>query len=457
MKPIVRFDESLPVLARVIAEELGEGVLESGVALRDITGRLAFFVSSELEPAVLERVSIRLCDSLGGYARTDRAIADSRDFSTPRLLKESNAIQLLVDEKYRVRLVDRRIVGMDWLRAPSPPASGPPRFVFASLKGGVGRTTALSVVAIHLASEGKRVLAIDLDLEAPGLGWILLSSEALPAYGILDALVENGISGLDTAFLADMVGSSTLANQVGKIDVVPAFGSHSLRNPADVLAKIARGYSEDVASDGTTAGILDQLKTIVSLLAEPSRYDIVLIDARAGLHETTASSVLGLGADVFLFGVNEPQTFGGYSILLAHMSRFIDKSGAMPEWADRLTMVQGKAPLDASEREQFYEKSKELFEKAGFTSGRSLKNEFSYVSSSSFADLTWNDDVPDSEVFDEDWHIRKPIAVLQDTRFHGFDPLLRGDLITRDVYRTTFGELIDRIDEALRAAAEGDV
>ena len=45
-----------------------------------------------------------------------------------------------------------------------------PRVVtFYSYKGGTGRSMALANVAFVLASNGKRVLVIDWDLEAPGL------------------------------------------------------------------------------------------------------------------------------------------------------------------------------------------------------------------------------------------------------------------------------------------------
>jgi len=40
---------------------------------------------------------------------------------------------------------------------------------FYSYKGGVGRTLALANVAFQLASEGKRIVLVDFDLEAPGL------------------------------------------------------------------------------------------------------------------------------------------------------------------------------------------------------------------------------------------------------------------------------------------------
>ncbi|MCY4656841.1 MAG: ParA family protein, partial [Gammaproteobacteria bacterium] len=40
---------------------------------------------------------------------------------------------------------------------------------FYSFKGGVGRTMALVNTAVHLAQNGRRVLLVDFDLEAPGL------------------------------------------------------------------------------------------------------------------------------------------------------------------------------------------------------------------------------------------------------------------------------------------------
>jgi len=110
----------------------------------------------------------------------------------------------------QINLVDRRVTGGDWLRAPYPPTSLPVRIAFASLKGGVGRSTALCVIAAHLAARGRRVLAIDLDLEAPGLGNMLLPDETLPDFGLLDWLAERSVGPVVDEFYPDVVAPSWL-------------------------------------------------------------------------------------------------------------------------------------------------------------------------------------------------------------------------------------------------------
>lgn len=57
---------------------------------------------------------------------------------------------------------------------------------FYSFKGGVGRTMALVNVAVDLARRGKRVLAVDFDLEAPGLDTFALPRPAGPTPGVVD-------------------------------------------------------------------------------------------------------------------------------------------------------------------------------------------------------------------------------------------------------------------------------
>lgn len=445
----IRFDDSLPALASVIEIEFGNTALTSGVAVRDITGRLAFVLSSEFDPELVERVKKLLQHALGPYARNDRLLVTPSDFGAESLLKSPSALSIKVNDS-SIRLIDRRLVGADWLRTPANKAPPPPRFVFASLKGGVGRSTALAITAAHLASAGKRILAIDLDMEAPGLGSLLLDEGTLPEFGLIDALVENGLGPLDEAFLADLVGPSDLADRHGRIDIIPAFGRRSVRNPGDVLSKIARAYTEDIRPDGSIASILDQVAELVNRFSDPTRYDAILVDARAGLHETTATAILGLGAEVFLFGLDEPQTFQGYAALLGHLGRFANPAtDEVPEWLGRLSMVQGKAPADASAQEVFADKCKQLFIDSGLEISSSSRAIEPLPAAGSFSNVPWDDDQSDEDVLPKELRVfREPVAILNNEQFMQFDPRQKRNLLSVDVYRSSYGMFLDRLNES---------
>jgi len=59
-----------------------------------------------------------------------------------------------------------------------------------SFKGGVGRTQALVNVGVELAQRGRRVLLVDLDLEAPGIDTYPLPKPKEPAPGIVEFVTE---------------------------------------------------------------------------------------------------------------------------------------------------------------------------------------------------------------------------------------------------------------------------
>lgn len=454
MTTVVRFDDSLPILVDLIATELGGEALRSGIVLRDAMGRLSFFCAAAIDSKTTERVSTSLRAKLGVYARDDRVLAGLGDYGVDEVLNSRAVLHVRVHE-HLIRLVDRRLVGADWLRAPAPAAPPPPRFVFSSLKGGVGRSTALSVAAAELASHGRRVLAVDLDMEAPGLGAILLDEETLPKFGLVDALVENGLSRLDESFFLDMVGPSKLAAGHGRIDVIPAFGSRSLQFPGDTLAKIARAYVEDIGEDGAAASILDQVSDVISHFTGSARYDAILIDSRAGLHETAAAAILGLGADVYLFGLDDTQTFQGYSALLSHLARFIEPGDPAPDWLQRLTFVQGKAPASPVDRAKFVERCQVLVSDSGLAGASTAQAEEISNPAEPFHDVPWDDIEDHNELaLDDRGRMPEPIAILDDDRFRKFEPLQRRDLVSEDIYRASYGAFLARINEVF-AADEG--
>jgi len=298
----IRFDDSLPAFAALVMNVWGETALTNNLFLRDASGRLTFVLLKD-DPSRDDRTILagRAVEELGAYVDRDGfAIATPDELFDDRLRDANSAIRLEINHnlfKGVVNLVDRRMVGADWLKKPLPASGRPARFVFASVKGGVGRSTALCVLAAELASKGRRVLAIDMDLEAPGLGNLLLPDDTLPEFGLLDYLVELECGNpLDDEFFADIVGPSRVGGGRGRVDVIPAIGKRSLHYPANVLAKLARAYLAGTGPDGETLTFSDHMRTLVEKFADPFRYDAILVDARAGLHETTAAAMISPAA-----------------------------------------------------------------------------------------------------------------------------------------------------------------
>lgn len=437
------FDDSLPKLVALLSKELGPESVKMGLFSRDTSGRLAFFSATELNTKTLSRLSKLILKELGVYARGDRPIADKSDFGVDELFLET-ALTFKVGV-HSIRLLDRRLVGADWLRAPVKEKVTPSRFVFASIKGGVGRTTALSIVAADLAAQGKNTLIIDLDLEAPGIGSMLLDEGTTPEFGMIDALVEIGLDELSDAFMADLVGPSALADRKGKIDVIPAFGRRSLKNPGEILGKISRAYAERIDYNGNVSSFLDKVGEITDYFSALGRYDAILIDARAGLHETTASALLGLGAHVFLFGLDEPQTFHGYEALFSSLIRINIIAETKAEWILTVSMVQGKASEAEEERASFVSRCDVLFKKCGLISDRAKVKQIP-LPAEPFNDVPWEDDtnVPDAEL-DESPQSQEVLHVLYDDDFLLFDPNRRNQLMTQKVYNHPYEMLLQKV------------
>ena len=452
MNSPIRFDDSLPAFAALVMREWGGSAITENIFLRDVTGRLTFVVLNE-SYSTEARMSLasKAFAALGGYVDGEEfAVATPDELFDDRLKSITKARKIFLNSRVfsgEVLLVDRRMVGGDWLRDVAPTAASPLRLVFASIKGGVGRSTALCVLAAHLAAQGRRVLAIDMDIEAPGLGNMLLPGQTLPTFGLLDYLVEQSLGSIDDQFYADMVGSSWLGGGRGRVDVVPAIGQCSLLNPANVLAKIARAYLDggesNEASDLSMAppSFMDHMRALIDRLADPLRYDVILIDARAGLHETTATAVVGLGAEVLFFGLDQPQTFAGYELLFSHLATLpVDHND---DWRNRLRLIQAKAPESPVEREKFSQNMNALLRKHLWSSIPSVVNQIDLASLKDTFEVEWIEDVQSEVVtVDDDDMPVQIIAILDDKRFSSFDPSTDRDSLVERVYSATFGDLL---------------
>ncbi|TAD88883.1 MAG: hypothetical protein EAZ99_12090 [Alphaproteobacteria bacterium] len=430
MKNPIRFDTSLPALVAVLrADYPGDLAAAQPIVIRDFEGRLGVILDAPNED--LDGLNRAVIARLGPYARPDEPVRGRDAPGVLRLVEEATSVASLTIDGVTLRLLDRRIVGADWMAPPVLEANQIPRFAFVSIKGGVGRSTALSIIAAHLAKNGHRVLAVDLDLEAPGLGATLLEEKELPLYGVVDWLIENRLSQIDTRFRADCIGRSSLLDGVA---VVPAFGSQTLDNPADALAKIARASLEDIR-DGARFAFRDQVRDMIESFEATGDFDVVLIDGRAGLHETTATPVLGLGAKVLLFGINEPQTFQGYGFLLAHIR---DRVLAGSRWEDNVWFVQAKAdPGDAKAAEERFNVLWNRDEGGGSSSESLGPDDL---------ELDWADSDASAPQPKESAPM---LRILNDERYRNFNPVMNRTQLDERLVQSTFGEVLDWVDEQM--------
>ena len=427
------FDDSLPKLAETLTRLAGSKFVEDGTVLRDASGRLSFFAHrAAKDDDEREKLGRALIESLGPYARADRPISFVGDTGTGTILASTEQLPVQVGEGF-CNLLDRRIVGAGWLDAPKAEPAEPPRIVFASLKGGVGRSTALAVAAADLARRNRNVLVVDLDLEAPGVGHLLLDADRTPEYGAIDFLVENGIGGIVDSSLHAYIGSSGLtAAGGGRVDVLPALGLRSQDYPENVLPKLSRAMIEDIA-DGCTVPVAEQISFMISRITEREQYDAVFIDSRAGLSELAAPAVLGLGATVLLFGTAQKQTFEGYRALFAALQLLAQRDrdqGRDAEWRTRLRPVYAKASLDPALSERFIDDMYELYSRHIYDAEES------------------GEAAPELLRFarDDESAPHWPLIVPFSQSFVDFDPGWIPDQLTRSFYEQTFRPFLSGLE-----------
>jgi len=339
------FDRILPALAQVMAARWDD--LEPLLPIfvnRDLNGRVRLFLDATLEPTEegeqwrkLQNLAIAVHANLSPHVGEPGQIFDFKD-SLLDLIKTSTTYPLsdqLGNILPNVYVVDRLAQEATW-ETISSDISTIPRVVFYSIKGGVGRSTALAASAWALAESGQRVLVLDLDLESPGLSTSLLPTSRQPAYGITDWLVEDLVNNGD-AILDQMHASLGSQQRGGELIVVPSHGD----NPGEYVSKLGRVWMPGFTADGQRQTWSERLLRMIQQLEAKHQPTIVLIDSRAGIDEVASACVTDLGAKlIYLFALDSLQTWQGYRILFEHWRLH----GVAPIIRERLQVVGALIP-----------------------------------------------------------------------------------------------------------------
>jgi TIR domain/CobQ/CobB/MinD/ParA nucleotide binding domain len=173
---------------------------------------------------------------------------------------------------------------------------------FYSYKGGTGRSMMLANVAWILASSGKRVLAIDWDLEAPGLHRyfqpFLLDPDLAETGGVIDFVTDFAVAALTPE--AEESGPDWFHPYA---DVsryaVPLQWEFDRGGSLEFVAAGRQGSSYSTRVNGFRwndfyerfggGAFLEQTKA-----AAKARYDYVLIDSRTGVSDTSGICTIQL-------------------------------------------------------------------------------------------------------------------------------------------------------------------
>ncbi len=331
------FDEILPNLTKIFylfQEDVTK--MKPILVNRDLNGRVRLIVDEkweddESQQIALDNIAQKIQEELGSHAYpAQQAVLFEPDIDD--FLKRESCFQL--EGASDVFVIDRLAVESNWSHISSLRLSVP-RTVFFSIKGGVGRSTALAATAWALAEQGKKVLVLDLDLESPGLSSALLPEDRRPSYGITDWLVEDLVDNGDAVF-EHMVATSALSHN-GEILVVPAHGA----NPGEYIAKLGRVWMPKIDGDGKRHSWSDRLCRLLGALEARWKPDVTLIDSRAGIDEVASACITELSAStILLFAVDGDQTWSGYRMLFKHWR----KTGVVRDIRERLQIVGAMIP-----------------------------------------------------------------------------------------------------------------
>ena len=324
---LVRFDEALDAavdFCHRYRQQLGDDV----VLVRDIVGRIRLATPSRLDQP--QALWAELNGLLGGWSQD---MVDCMSLLNPDAIFKSLDVRLIGEH---LRFLDRRVSGLDWIPRDSAVARNElPTIAFFGVKGGVGRSTALSVIARRLAEMGERVMVLDLDLESPGVSALLLREEGRPRFGVVDWLVESGVGQADGDLLREMIAPSPLAtNTPGQIQVISAAGEAI----DTYVAKLSRVQTSSDSPSGYSA-------SLAALIGEIARSDrppsVVLLDCRAGIDDFSATAITSLSTDALLFAGGTSQTWLAYRMLFSIWGR---DAQILEPFRDRLQVVAGLVP-----------------------------------------------------------------------------------------------------------------
>jgi len=218
---------------------------------------------------------------------------------------------------------------------------------FYSYKGGTGRSLALANAARYLARLEFRVVAVDFDLEAPGLHYkFSLGPDGEPLTvnaGVIDYLYNFVVKGELPKSLKDFVLDVSVPG-IDKplIQLLPAGRVPS----ADYFSKLGRINWHELFYSDNARGVQLVLELKTQIMEELNP-DFLLIDSRTGITEMGGAATTLLADNIICLVLPSPENLEGARAVLRSLKRSRRETGSQEL---DVTVALGRLP--EMEREQ---------------------------------------------------------------------------------------------------------
>ncbi len=216
---------------------------------------------------------------------------------------------------------------------------------FYSFKGGVGRSTALGLVAGILATRNRRVVMVDFDLEAPGIS-ILFRSDAenfnREQYGVVDYLYQRYLNPeQNIPCIENCICQVNLPTR-GELFLVPV-GEYN-ENYIHRLAELDRRALQHFYK-----GAINPISQLMEDIKKQLNPDVILIDARPGFNDTNAIALFDLADTAMICFSPNDQSFEGLRWVVQAVAKQRDYQGK-PDLRFLLTPM---PPVAAEQRQSW--------------------------------------------------------------------------------------------------------
>jgi MinD-like ATPase involved in chromosome partitioning or flagellar assembly len=182
---------------------------------------------------------------------------------------------------------------------------------FYSYKGGVGRTLLVANTAQFLALSGRRVVALDLDLEAPGLHHKLWNPTAVTTRGAVDELLaalegeQRDRSLRDAAIEVQLPSGSG-----GSLFLIPAGSA-----PSPAYWAALERLNHALRAHRRNGGLPEAVLELQARIAEEFDPEYLLIDSRTGITELGGLATSLLADRVICLMTTSPESVEGIRVV----------------------------------------------------------------------------------------------------------------------------------------------